>query len=215
MTTNRKYHLKSEFALFQTSSILLNFIFCQILAKYSGGESKRTVSTFRKRQFLFCVHLLHWIGRINIRKFHVIVAVVQRRLRNVQNRADKGWAVKRARPSKKVWCSGLGLCLEMSLVFDFGQDLRCGLSIRHRRCHWIMAAWSVFLHFFLVPLCWYAVSEGQMLLFFCGRFSWSRQTSFSKGFSYYFHDSRPLNYVFVLLLANVNVVPKQKQLRTV
>ena len=40
-------------------------------------------------------------------------------------RADKGWAVKRARPSKKVWCSGLGLCLEMSLVFDF---LRCGLS---------------------------------------------------------------------------------------
>ena len=41
-------------------------------------------------------------------------------------RADKGWAVKRARPSKKVWCSGLGLCLEMSLVFDFGQGLRCG-----------------------------------------------------------------------------------------
>ena len=36
-------------------------------------------------------------------------------------RADKGWAVKRARPSKKVWCSGLGLCLELSLVFDFGQ----------------------------------------------------------------------------------------------
>ena len=24
---------------------------------------------------------------------------------------------------------------------------------------------------------------------FCGRFSWSRQTSLSKGFSYYFHDS--------------------------
>ena len=30
----------------------------------------------------------------------------------VVTRADKGWAVKRARPSKKVWCSGLGLCLE-------------------------------------------------------------------------------------------------------
>ena len=41
------------------------------------------------------------------------------------SRADKGGAVKRARPSIKVWCSGLGLCLEMSLVFDF---LRCGLS---------------------------------------------------------------------------------------
>ena len=25
--------------------------------------------------------------------------------------------------------------LEISLVFDFGQGLRCGLSIRHCRCH--------------------------------------------------------------------------------
>ena len=103
--------------------------------------------------------------------------------------ADKGWAVIRARPSKNVWCSGLGLCLEMSLVFDFGQGLRCGLSIRHCRCHWIMAAWFVFLHFFLVPLCWYAVSERQMLLFFAGGLVRSRQTSPSKGFSYYFHHS--------------------------
>ena len=31
-----------------------------------------------------------------------------------------------------------------------------------------MAALIVFLHFFLVPLCWYAVSERQMLLFFAG-----------------------------------------------
>ena len=95
-------------------------------------------------------------------------------------RADKGWTVKRARPSKKVWCSGLGLCLEMSPVFDFGQSLRCGLSFRHCRCHWIMAAWelSCFLTlFFLVPLCLYAVSKRQILLIFCGRFSWSKQTS--------------------------------------
>ena len=87
---------------------------------------------------------------------------------NVCTRADKGWAVKQVRPSKKVWCSGLGLCLEISLVFDFGQGLRSGLYIRHCRCHWIMAAWFVFLHFFLVLLCWYAVSERQMLLFFAG-----------------------------------------------
>ena len=80
-------------------------------------------------------------------------------------RADKGWAVKRARPSKKVWCSGLGLCLEMSLVFH-GQGLWCGLYFRPCPCHWIMMAWFVFLHFFLVPLCWDAVSERQMLLFF-------------------------------------------------
>ena len=43
--------------------------------------------------------------------------------------------------------------------------------------HWIVEAWDVFLHFFLVPLCWSAVSERQMLLIFCGRFSWSGQTS--------------------------------------
>ena len=120
-------------------------------------------------------------------------------LRNAQlfakTRADKGWAVKRARPSRKVWCSGLGLCLEMSFVFDVGQGLQCGLSIIHCRCHWIMAAWFVFLHFLLVPLCWYAVSERQMLLL-CGRFNWSRQTSLSKGFSYYFHDSATTELYF-------------------
>ena len=103
-------------------------------------------------------------------------------------RADKGWAVKRARPSKEVWCSGLGLCLGMSLVFDFGQGLRCGFYDRHCRCHWIMAAWFVFLHFFLVP-CAGTLSPRGKCCYFCGRFSWSRQTSLSKGFFYYFHDS--------------------------
>ena len=28
-----------------------------------------------------------------------------------------------------------GICLEMSLVFDFGQGLRSGLYVRHCRCH--------------------------------------------------------------------------------
>ena len=54
------------------------------------------------------------------------------------------------------------------LRFGFGQALRCGLYLRHCCCHWIMAAWFVFLHFFLVPLCWYAVSERQVLPFFAG-----------------------------------------------
>ena len=31
-----------------------------------------------------------------------------------------------------------------------------------------MAAGFVFLYFFIVPLCWYAVSERQVLLFFAG-----------------------------------------------
>ena len=38
--------------------------------------------------------------------------------------------MKRAPPSKKERCSALGLCLEMSPVFDFGQGL---CSLRNRR----------------------------------------------------------------------------------
>ena len=121
---------------------------------------------------------------------------------------------KRARPSKKVWFSGLGLCLEMSLVFDFGQGLRCGLSIRRCRCHWIMGAWFVFLHFFLVHLCWYTVSERQMLLFFPGGLVGVDKDLFQR-VSLITSMTPPLNYIFVLLLANVDVIPKQKQLSTV
>ena len=133
------------------------------------------------------------------------------RERAVFYRADKGWAVKRAGPSKKVWCNGLGLCLEMSLVFDFGQGLRCGLSIRHCRCHWIMAAWFVFLHFVLVSLCWHVVSESQMLLFFAGGLIGVDKHLFQRVSLM----TLQLNYIFVLLFANVDLIPKQKQLSTV
>ena len=132
----------------------------------------------------------------------------------VARRADKGWAVKRARPSKKVWCSELGLCLEMSLVFDFGQGLGCGLPNGHCRCHRIMATWFVFLHFFLVPMCWYAVFERQMLLFFAGGLIGVDKHLFQR-VSLITSMTLPLNYIFVLLLASVDVIPKQKQLSAV
>ena len=106
-------------------------------------------------------------------------------------RADKGWGVKRARRSKKVWCSGLGLCLEMSHVFDFGQRLRCGLCIRHCRCHWIIAPWFALLPRSFVPV--RCLREANVAIF-CGRCSWSRQTSLLKVFSYYFHDSTTVLY---------------------
>ena len=56
----------SEFALFQTYrsySISFNFS-CQMLAKFWGVESDRTVSKFRKGKIKFwcCVHLLHKAG---------------------------------------------------------------------------------------------------------------------------------------------------------
>ena len=104
----------------------------------------------------------------------------------LSTRADKGWAVKRARPSKEVWCSGLGLCLEMSLVFDFGRGLRCGLSIAAVTELWRLDLFSCTSSSFL---CAGTLSPRGKCCYFCGRFSWSRQTSLSKGFFYYFHDS--------------------------
>ena len=56
-------------------------LICQMLAKFSGVESERAVFKLRKR--IFCVVFAYSIKRAReIRKFHV--AVVQRRLRNVQ-----------------------------------------------------------------------------------------------------------------------------------
>jgi len=108
----------------------------------------------------------------------------------ILSRADKGWAVKRARPSKKVWCSGLGLCLEISLVFDFGQGLRydvvCTLDTAAVTELWRLELFPCTSSSFL----WAGtLSPRGKCCYFCGRFSWSRQTSLSKGFSYYFHDS--------------------------
>ena len=62
----------------------------QMLAKFSGVESERTVSKLRKRKRKFCVGFTYSTKQARvIRKFHV--AVVQRRLRNVQ--------------SKTAWCT--------------------------------------------------------------------------------------------------------------
>ena len=85
-------------------------------------------------------------------------------------------------------------------------------SIRHCRCHWIMAAWFVFLHFFLVPLCWYVVSERQMLLFFSEGLVGVEKHLFQR-VSLITSMTISLNYIFVLLLTNVDIIPKQKQLR--
>ena len=56
-----KIHLRSEFALFQTFDLIQLHLICQMLAKFSGVESKRTVFKLRKRKgkFFCCVYLLH------------------------------------------------------------------------------------------------------------------------------------------------------------
>ena len=59
-------------------------LICQMLGKFSGVKSERTASKFRKRKWkLLCyVFTFSFKPVREIRRFHV--AVVQRRLRNVQ-----------------------------------------------------------------------------------------------------------------------------------
>ena len=83
MTTNSKRHLESEFPLFQTSSILFSFI--QFVKSWRnslmGLNTKGPYLSLEKENF--CTVFTNSIERAReIRKFHV--AVVQRRLRNVQ-----------------------------------------------------------------------------------------------------------------------------------
>ena len=64
ITTTRKRHLKNEFALFQTSSILFNFIqFVKCWRNYPGVNPKGPYVSFKKK--LFVSHLRHKAGAWN------------------------------------------------------------------------------------------------------------------------------------------------------
>ena len=87
MTTNRKRHLKSEFALFQTSSILFNSIsklkFVTSWRNFRGLNPKGPDLSWEKEKENFCSLFTYSIKRAReIRKFQV--SDLQRRLRNVQ-----------------------------------------------------------------------------------------------------------------------------------
>ena len=78
-----KIHLKSKFALFQTSSTLFNFIWLVKCWRNFLDLIRKDKKTKKK----LCVVFTHSIKRAReIRKF--LVAVVQRRLRNVQKKRD-------------------------------------------------------------------------------------------------------------------------------
>ena len=109
-------------------------------------------------------------------------------LRNMSARADKGWAVERARPSKK------GDAVDGNLLRNFAYfRLRSGLAMWF--CPLDTAAVTELWRLDLFSctsssfLCAGTLSQRGKCCYFCGRFSWSRQTSHSKGSSYYFHDS--------------------------
>ena len=76
----------------------------------------------------------------------------------------------------------------MSLVFDFGQGWRCGLSMAlplSLNYGGLICFLALLPRSFGLVRC---LREANVAIF-CGRFNWSRQTSLTKGFSYYFHDS--------------------------
>ena len=83
-----KIHLKSEFALFQNFKTSKFHLICHMLAKFSGFNSKGPYPTLEKEKETICVVFTYSVKRAReIRKFHV--AVVQRRLRNVQKKREE------------------------------------------------------------------------------------------------------------------------------
>ena len=99
----------------------------------------------------------------------------------------------------------------MSLVFDSGQGLRCGLSIRlplSLNDGGLICFVALLLRSFVLVRCL------RELLFFAGGLVGVDKHLFQR-VSFITSMTLPLNYIFVLLLANVDVIPKQKQLSTV
>ena len=90
----------------------------------------------------------------------------------------------------------------MSLVFDFGQGLGCGLNYGDLICFLALLPRS-----FVLVRC---LREANVAIF-CGRFPWSTYKHLFQRVSFITSITLPLNYIFVLLLANVDVIPKQKQ----
>ena len=80
-----KRHSKSGLALLQIHRSYFISFNLQMLAKFSGLNLKGPYLSLEKDKEIFCVVLTYPIKRARqIRKFHV--AVVQRRLRNIQKR---------------------------------------------------------------------------------------------------------------------------------
>ena len=104
----------------------------------------------------------------------------------------------------------------MSLVFDFGQGLRydvvCTLDTAT-----VTELWRLDLFLALLPRSFVLVRslrEANVAIF-CGRFFVGVDKHLFQRVSFITSTTLPLNYIFVLLLANVDVIPKQKQLSTV
>ena len=76
MTTNQKRHLESEFALFQTSSILFSFIqFVKCWRNSLGLNPKGPYLSLEKERENFCAVFTNSIERKHeSRKFHIAIS---------------------------------------------------------------------------------------------------------------------------------------------
>ena len=109
-----KRHLKSGYALFQTSSILFDFIV---------GETEKTVSKFRKRKFC------------EIRTFHV--AVVQQRLRNALRSVMNVQSCSFASLNLLLFCCSPSPLHKLSterFQMTSGRPYQCSKTIKGRPC---------------------------------------------------------------------------------
>ena len=92
-------------------------------------------------------------------------------------------------------------------VYDFGRGLRCGLYIRHCR---LICFLALLPRSFVLVRC---LREANVAIFAGGLVGVDK--NLFQRVSFITSTTLPLNYIFVLLLANVDVISKQKQLSTV
>ena len=99
-------------------------------------------------------------------------------------------------------------------VFDFGQGLRCGFV--HQTLPLLLNYGGLICFLALLPRSFVLVCclrEANVLFFAGGLVGVDKHLC--QRVSIITSMTLPLNYIFVLLLANVDVIPKQKQLSTV
>ena len=123
MTTNQKRLLESEFPLFQTSSVLFSFIqFVKCWRNSLCLNAKGPHLSLEKENF--CTVFTNSIERAReIRKFHV--AVVQRRLRNVQKGVMHVQSCCFANINQSVFCRSLVVvhCCDLELLLSWQRDV--------------------------------------------------------------------------------------------
>ena len=95
----------------------------------------------------------------------------------------------------------------MSLVFDFGQGLRYGLSLNYGG---LICFLALLPRSFVLVRC---LREANVAIFAGGLVGVDKHLF--QRVSLITFMTLPLNYIFVLLLASVDVTPKQNQLSTV